>query len=144
MTHLTRANVPSDDDNMSALTVSMKWQTSVVEAVKLMLGYGSNKSLNNKCAKWLDQLFLKKGKTHLQELQKWMQKYCTLNMRPIRCLKTITLQFLLRVMCVWDVQFMITVNRMSLSDVKRYCVVSLWYKRMNKQAFLNPMTYNKV
>lgn len=62
MTHLTRANVPSDDDNMSALTVSMKWQTSVVEAVKLMLDYGSNKSLNIKCAKWLDQLFLKKGK----------------------------------------------------------------------------------
>lgn len=29
MTHLTRANVPSDDDSVSALTVSMKRQTSV-------------------------------------------------------------------------------------------------------------------
>lgn len=60
MTHLTRANVPFEDDNLSALTVSMKWQTSVAEAVKLMLSYGSNKSLNFKCAKWFDQFFLKK------------------------------------------------------------------------------------
>lgn len=31
----------------------------------------------------------------------------------------------------------------NLSDVKRYCVVSLWYKRMNKQqAFLNLLTTN--
>lgn len=36
MTHLTRASAPSDDDNMSAVTVSMKWQTSVAEAVKLI------------------------------------------------------------------------------------------------------------
>lgn len=35
----------------------------MAEAVKLMLGYGSNKSLNIKCAKWFDQLFLKKRKT---------------------------------------------------------------------------------
>lgn len=31
----------------------------------------------------------------------------------------------------WDAQFMITVNSVNLSDVKRCCVVSLWYKRMN-------------
>ncbi len=40
----------------------MKWQSSVAEAVKLMLGYGSNKSLNIKCAKWFDQKKTKKNK----------------------------------------------------------------------------------
>lgn len=57
----------------------------MAEAVKLMLGYGSNKSLNIKCAKWFDLLFLKKKRktkknktnktilpteTHTQELKK--------------------------------------------------------------------------
>lgn len=69
MTHLTRANVPSHDDDMSVLAVLWAWRDRpVLEAVELMLGYGSNKSLNIKCAKWMISW------KHLQELQKWMQK----------------------------------------------------------------------
>lgn len=100
-------------------------------------GYGSKINPWMLCVQNVWSIVLFEKKKNMLKIQKhWqeLQKYCTLCTSAIGWLSLVSQR---RVFCVWDAQFMVTVERMNLSDVERYCVVSLWYKTMNKwQAFL--------